>query len=613
MWMDEDQKPVDTGEANVDAEAEMTADAPAEAESETTADAPVEAQPEPNAPVAEAETPAVEADAPEETPAEEPAAQPAPAAEIPPEAVPMVAEAAEAEAAPTAALTTAPEPEREMTMEKAFSMDDAIEQSFRSLEKGEIIEATVVQVDREGVLVDVGTKAEGLIPLNELSQDRLTSAEGVVEVGEKINVKVIEPYSKEGFPVLSKKGADFEDLWVQIEDSLNNKQTMHAMVIERVKGGLVVDLGVRGFVPASHVGMQSHPRDLDRLVGQSLPIKLLDVDREKRKVIASNRLAEEELREVRDREREQRKQQVFNQLNVDDVLEGVVKRLVEYGAFVDIGGYEGLLHVSEMSWTRVEDPKDVLKVNERIRVKVLRLDREKGKVSLGLRQVLPDPWSEVKGRYHMGQTVEATVTRTVRSGAFARLPEGIEAFIPIGEISMRRIKKVEDVVNTGDPVTGLIIELVPDQRRMVLSLRALSDEPMMRESAPERSSGGGRRRGGQQRGGMSASSGSGGFSIGDRLQGQLKGYLQPEHFEDDDLSDLEEEMMEESVETEITDSAETAAETSEVEAAAEETAAETSEMEAAAEETAAETSEMEAATEETVEAGNQEPDGESEN
>lgn len=480
MWMDEEQKPVENSQEINEATPDSNEPQPAE---EAIAEVG-------NSPADVGVTPASGEEissAVGEVPAASVSVEPVPAAE---DTAPVTSEGTNS--------TFDQEP---------FSMEQAIEQSFKPLEERDIIEATVVQVDREGVLVDVGTKSEVAIPLEELTHERRSSAEGLVAVGDKIRVMVMNPYGKEG-PVLSKREADFENLWERIEEAHEKRETIHAMVIERVKGGLVVDLGVRGFVPASHVGLQNPPRDLDRLVGKSLPIKLLTIDRDKRKVVASNREAEEEMREEREAEREQHKRELFSRLSVGDVLNGVVKRLTDYGAFVDIGGFEGLLHVSEMSWTRVENPRDILKVGDTIQVKVLRLEPDRGKVSLGMRQVLPDPWSEIPGKYYEGATVEAIISRVVRSGAFARLPEGVEAFIPIAEISHRRIKRTEDALSTGQTVNGLIIELNASQRRMVLSLRAMVEQVERKDyerhkAQSKQSSGGG---------------GTSGFTIGDRLQ-----------------------------------------------------------------------------------------------
>lgn len=422
---------------------------------------------------------------------------------------------------PPAQDASAGEEEPGTAQESALSMDQALEQGFRTLEKGEIIEATVVQVEKEGVLVDVGTKTEGVIPLEELSDQRLSSAEGVVSVGDKINVMVLKPEEEEGNPVLSKKRADFEMLWERIEQAYQTGAILHAMVIERVRGGLVVDLGVRGFIPGSHVGLHGNLRNLDRFVGQSLPIKVMDVDRERRKVVASNKLAEEELQAERLKERRQRQMEIFSRLSVGQIVEGEVKRFASYGAFVDIGGYEGLLHISEMSWGRVEDPRDVLKVGDRIQVMILKLDPEKGKVSLGLRQVLPDPWAQIASTYHVGETVKGTISRLVRNGTFLRLLEGVEAFIPLSELSSRRLKQPEEVVSTGQEVEALIIEMNPEQRRMILSLRAMEEQGSRKEA----------------RRASSRTGSSSGFTIGERLQDQLQNILLPGEIPEENIQE----------------------------------------------------------------------------
>lgn len=236
-----------------------------------------------------------------------------------------------------------------------------------------------------------------------------------------------------------------------------------APVVERVKGGLVVDIGVRGFVPATHVG-NGKIRNLDRYVGEPIELKVLELDKERKKVVLSNRDAEEKRRdELRDK--------VFTEFKPGDIVEGTVRRLADYGAFVDLGGIDGLLHISEMSWMRINHPREVLKEGDDLKVMVLKLDKDNGKISLGLRQVLPDPWNQIKENYTVGQKLNVTITRMVQSGAFVKLPEGAEAFLPISEISHQRINKPQDVLTDGQEVELTVIDLRPDERRMVLSLK----------------------------------------------------------------------------------------------------------------------------------------------
>lgn len=363
--------------------------------------------------------------------------------------------------------TGSPEPhaaDREYSMEMAMT-GSGPGQPFKRLVRGQIVHGTVVQVNKDLVLVDVGTKSEGIIHLDELSNENLQSTEGVVSVGAPITAVVLHPENPEGNPVLSKRRADFQDAWDRIETALRDKVTIDANVVERVKGGLVVDVGVRGFVPATHVH-DGKQRNIERFVGQSLPLKVLEIDRERRKVVLSNKLAQEELNEVK-------RVEVFEKIKPGMRLTGTISRILDYGAFVDLGGTDGLLHVSEMSWTRINHPSDVLKEGQEVEVAVLKVERERGKISLGRRQVLPDPWSLVAENYLPGQTISVPITRIVQNGAFAKLPEGVEGFIHVSEMSTRRIGRPSEVVAEGQRVDVKVLDVDPGQRRMGLSIKAL--------------------------------------------------------------------------------------------------------------------------------------------
>jgi small subunit ribosomal protein S1 len=240
-----------------------------------------------------------------------------------------------------------------------------------------------------------------------------------------------------------------------------------------VKGGLVVDLGIRGFVPASHVGNGSLKTNLDRFVGQSIPLKVLEVDRERHKVILSNKMASEE-------ERESKRKATIEALKPGQIRPGVVRRLTNYGAFVDLGGIDGLLHVSEMSWTRVNHPSEVLKEGQEIEVLILKMDLAAGRISLGLRQILPDPWTEIQHRYAVGDVINGTVTRFVPFGVFVQVEGGVEGIIHNSEISSRRGVKAGDVVRTGETVEVKILDLRPEERKMMLSLRQQRQEEEVR-------------------------------------------------------------------------------------------------------------------------------------
>lgn len=449
-------------------------------------------------PEATAQTTAVET-ASEPTSAEsqpEPVAAAEPTAEGTP-----VAHASATEPTASASQAEMPTPEEEPT-----TMDEALEQGLPSFERGEVIQATVVQVDHDSVLVDVGAKSEVRIPKRELAIGEVQSAADVVQVGDTIEVKVVRTRGEGGMPELSKREADFDKLWESIVRAYENKETLEAMVEDVVKGGVVVNIGVRCFVPASQIARRLPPNQLDRLVGEVIPIKIIDLDHERRKAVASNKLAEEEIRRRREEEERQRRERVFATLKVGQHFRGVVKRLTSYGAFVDIGEYEGLLHVSEISWARINDPREVLKEGDEIDVVVIRLEPENGKVALSRRQVLPDPWQIAAQQYKVGDEIEVPIVRIVRTGAFARVMEGVDAFLPLQELSSKRIKSAEEVVSVGEVVKGRIIELDPRRRRMVLSLRAPEEQRAVQEHRQQRAA---------------APKGTG-FTIGERLQAQLE-------------------------------------------------------------------------------------------
>ncbi len=384
--------------------------------------------------------------APEEThvDASVPAEPVAPQASKPDAAVPAVS-ASHAEETDVDAFARA--------MEALEGAASPYEKSLHQLQQDTVITGTVMRVDREGVLVDVGAKSEGIIRLSELSRDAAANMnpENIVSVGQKIKVYVMEAENQDGIPVLSKKRADFEEAWEKVQIYRQSGETIHAMVQDRVKGGLVVDLGIRGFVPASHVGNGSLKNNLDRYVGQSIPLKVIEVDKERRKVVLSNKLAVAE-------ERETKSAETKAALIPNQIRHGVVRRLTNYGAFIDLGGIDGLLHISEMSWTRINDPKEILKEGQELDVIILKMDLENNRVSLGLRQILPDPWSEIKDRYKEGDVITGTITRLVPFGAFVQVEGGVEGIIPSSELPRAR-GKAGPPVNVNEEVTVKLISL----------------------------------------------------------------------------------------------------------------------------------------------------------
>src|SRR3989449_1074136 len=307
------------------------------------------------------------------------------------------------------------------------------------LTERQIVQGTVVRVDNEGVLVDVGAKSEGLIPSAELSREGPAAD---VSVGDRIDVMVVRVEGEEGNIILSKRRADFEMAWRRVQNAHQTSKILHAMVVDKVKGGLVVDLGMRGFVPGSHVDLsQATGRRFEWFVGQSVPLKGVEVDRPKGRVILSHRLAVEE-------DRQKRKGELLATLQEGMVVEGTVKRLTDFGAFVDLGGTDGLLPISEMSWTYIKHPSEVIRRNQRLKLTVLRVDREAGRISLGLKQILDDPWQKVGGHVRVGDIVKGKVVRLVSAGGVLRLG-GPDAVLPIAEAGEKRGDKERGGVTGG--------------------------------------------------------------------------------------------------------------------------------------------------------------------
>jgi ribosomal protein S1 len=366
-------------------------------------------------------------------------------------------EPTEAEAAPSAV-----EPTAQSEMEAALS----------PLTRGQIVDGVIVQLDEQGALVDVGTKSEGHIPMNEMGAT--THDDGrPLAVGDTVSVFVVRPEDEEGNPVLSKRMADYESTWHRLTKAYEGKGVISAMVTDRVKGGLVVDLGVRGFLPASHVRIRNI-HALDRLVGQSIKVKIIEVDRARKRVVVSHK-------DAMDEERNKRREQTLVALQENQICKGVVRRLTPYGAFVDLGGVDGLLHVTEISWTRIDHPSEALKVGDKIDVIVLRYDREQNRISLGRKQILPDPWEEVRDKFKIGQAVTGTVSRVVPFGAFLKLDSGIEAIVPNSELPGGRGAKAQDLLKVGDKVEAKVVNVRAAERRLTLSLRQMVQAEERRE------------------------------------------------------------------------------------------------------------------------------------
>ncbi len=350
----------------------------------------------------------------------------------------------------------------EVDRDESLNMEESM--AFVALEDvhpGQIVEGTVVHISPDSVLVDVGGKSDGIIHLNDLTHRKIDRPEEVVQLGDVIRVFVVGYEGEEGSLKLSKRRADEVEAWTRLENLQSSGEVIEAPVVEVVKGGLVVDVGMRGFIPASHVA-RGYVAELDGFLGQTVPVRVIELDRSKRRVILSRKIAMEE-------QTKQRRDQVWNAISEGQVITGTVKSLTDFGAFVDLGGVDGLLHISEMSWGRITHPSEVLEVGQEVSVKILRLDPERNKISLGLRQVSPNPWETIAERYAEGQLYQGKVVRIAAFGAFVELEPGVDGLVHISQLAAHRIGTPADVVSVGDTVTVKVLHVDPEHKKISLS------------------------------------------------------------------------------------------------------------------------------------------------
>ena len=345
-------------------------------------------------------------------------------------------------------------------------MNEAVE--VRALRPGQAVRGVVVQVNNDEVLLDVGAKSEGVIPLRELSAFEITSPQEIVQVGDEIEVVVVKVEDNEGRLLLSKARADIRRAWGELQEHMENGEPVEGVVREVVKGGLLVDVGLRAFLPASLVE-RSYVEDLNVYRGKTVRAKVIELNRNKRKAILSRKaVLEEDL--VRQRK------EVFTTLEEGQVVKGVVRRLTSFGAFVDIGGVDGLLHISEMAWYRINHPSDILKVGDEIEVMILKVDPGNEKISLGLKQVLPNPWDNVEEKYPVGSVVRAKVVRLASFGAFVQLEPGVEGLVHISHLADYHVGTPDEVVQEGEEIEVKVLNVDPEEKRIRLSMREANYE-----------------------------------------------------------------------------------------------------------------------------------------
>jgi small subunit ribosomal protein S1 len=343
----------------------------------------------------------------------------------------------------------------------------AIDGTIKYFNDGDIVEGTVVKVDHDEVLLDIGYKTEGVIPSRELSIKHDIDPSDVVSVGEKIEALVLQKEDKEGRLILSKKRAQYERAWGAIERIKENDDVVTGTVIEVVKGGLIVDIGLRGFLPASLVEMR-RVRDLMPYVGKELDAKIIELDKNRNNVVLSRRAwLEQTQSEVRST--------FLQQLAEGQVRSGVVSSIVNFGAFVDLGGVDGLVHVSELSWKHIDHPNEVVEVGQEVTVEVLSVEMDRERVSLSLKATQEDPWQLFARTHAIGQVVPGKVTKLVPFGAFVSVDDGIEGLVHISELALSHVELPEQVVNVGDDVFVKVIDIDLERRRISLSLKQANE------------------------------------------------------------------------------------------------------------------------------------------
>jgi small subunit ribosomal protein S1 len=335
--------------------------------------------------------------------------------------------------------------------------------TIKPFEEGDVVSGEVVRIDKDEVLVDIGYKSEGVIPANELSIRRSVDPSEEVSLGEQVDALVLTKEDQEGRLVLSKKRARFEKAWRRIEGAAESGEPVEGTVIEVVKGGLILDLGVRGFLPASLVDIR-RVHNLDEFKGQTLECKVIELNRSRNNVVLSRRaVLEEERKEVRE--------QILGRLEPGQVVEGKISNIVDFGAFVDLEGIDGLIHISELSWSHVNHPSEVLSIGETVRVKVLDIDRDRQRISLGLKQTQEDPWQTVLNEYKPNAILEGKVTKVVAFGAFVEIVPGVEGLVHISELAEHHVETPGEVVQPGQEVWVRILEIDEERRRISLSVK----------------------------------------------------------------------------------------------------------------------------------------------
>lgn len=390
---------------------------------------------------------------------------------------------------------------RQEENEKKTTMADYedYEKSFVSIKRGSYLTGKVVKLDETGVYVDIGYKQEGFIPINQLTHKRILHPDEILKLGEEIPVVVLKVENDlEGELILSKKRADLETAWRNITKAHEEGLIVTATVVESVKGGLLVDMGLRGFIPASQVDVRP-VKDLSDFVGEALRLRVIELDKARRKVVLSRKKVLEE-------ERVRMKEDTLGSLYEGQIISGKVARITNFGAFVNLGGVDGLVHISELAWKRIKHPSEVVKVNQEVDVMILKVDKKRERISLSLRQAMPDPWSLIEEEMKPGDIIKGLVTKIAKKYVFVEIKDGVEGVIPFHELSDGKLVKPNELVSENQEISVRVLEIKVDARRILLSLRQVEGRS---ELEPEEKA-------------RYATSQPSGATIGDILKAKLK-------------------------------------------------------------------------------------------
>jgi small subunit ribosomal protein S1 len=357
--------------------------------------------------------------------------------------------------------------EEELTPERRAEMFGHYEESLRSLGEGEIVRGTVLAVDDKEVLVDVGFKSEGVIALSEFPDP------STIKVGLVIDVFLEKMENQDGLVVLSKQRADFVRVWDKVKEAHDNGEVVEGRLVRKIKGGVVVDLyGVEAFLPGSQIALRQ-VQNVDNLLGQNVSVKIIKLNKRRRNIVVSRRA-------VLEQERDRMKTTILKDLAKDQIREGVVKNITDFGAFVDLGGIDGLLHITDMSWGRVAHPSELAKIGDKVRVKVLNFDPEKERISLGLKQLDAYPWEGVDDKYKVGDRIKGRVVSITDYGAFVELEKGVEGLIHVSEMSWtRHVRHPSKVVNIGDIIEAVVLKVDKANEKISLGLKQIEPDPWL--------------------------------------------------------------------------------------------------------------------------------------